>query len=78
MANEPSRVIVVLTGARTSVCVYHREFPEIRAEGASPKEAASHLQNKLSCTLDSALTDWRRQTVESALADVKTFLERQP
>jgi hypothetical protein len=76
METELSRVIVVQT-TKAAVCVYHREFPEIRAEGSSPKEAASNLVNKLACTLDSALTDWRRQTVDNALADVKAFLERE-
>ena len=54
--------------------VHHRDFPEIRAEGPSPKEAASHLVNKLACALDSALTDWRRETIDHAIADVKAFV----
>ena len=29
--------------------------------------------NKLACALDSALTDWRRETVDHAIADVKAF-----
>ena len=42
--------------------------------GRLAKEAASHLVNKLACALDSALTDWRRETLDHAIADVKAFV----
>lgn len=71
---DSSRVIVTISGNPSTSVVHHRDFPEIRAEGASPKEAASHLVNKLACALDSALTDWRRETVDHAIADVKAFV----
>jgi len=75
MATDSSRVIVTVSGTRTAVTVHHRDFPEIRAEGGSPKEAASHLVNKLVCALDSALTDWRRGTIDQAVADVRAFVD---
>jgi hypothetical protein len=71
-----NRVIVTLSGSSATASVHHRDFPEIRAEGGSPKEAASHLVNKLACALDSALTEWRRETVNHAIADVKAFIEQ--
>ena len=57
--------------------MHHRDFPEIRADGGSPKEAASHLANKLALAMDTALTDWRRQTLGQAIADVEAFVEQQ-
>jgi hypothetical protein len=72
-----NRVIVTHSGSSSAASVHHRDFPEIRAEGASPKEAATHLANKLAAALDSALTDWRRDTIGHAIADVKAFVEHQ-
>src|SRR5437773_9255860 len=60
METEPSRVIVTLSATSSAACVHHRDFPEIRAEGSAPKEAAAHLVNQLTRALDTALTDWRR------------------
>ncbi len=76
MDTDLKRVIVTISGTSTAACVHHRDFPEIRAEAGSPEEAAGHLVNKLVCALDSALTDWRRQSVEQAIADVRAFLEQ--
>jgi hypothetical protein len=76
MPTDSSRVIVTVTGSATGVTVHHRDFPEIRAEGGSPKEAASHLVNKLILALDSALTDWRRDTINHAVADVRAFVDQ--
>jgi hypothetical protein len=71
-----NRVIVTQSGSSATAFVHHRDFPEIRAEGSTPKEAATHLVNKLACALDSALTDWRRGTIDRAIADVKAFVEQ--
>jgi hypothetical protein len=75
MDTDLKRVIVTISSSSSSACVHHRDFPEIRAEGGSPEEAAGHLVNKLSCALDSALTDWRRESVDKAIADVRAFME---
>jgi hypothetical protein len=76
MDTDVKRVVVTISGTASAACVHHRDFPEIRAEGSSPEEAAAHLVNKLTSTLDSALTDWRRQSVDQAIADVKAFVEQ--
>ncbi|HKI21299.1 MAG TPA: hypothetical protein VKA15_25620 [Isosphaeraceae bacterium] len=76
MDTDLNRVIVTKSGTSTTAFVHHRDFPEIRAEGGSPREAASHLVNKLARALDSALTDWRRETLDHAAADVKAFVEQ--
>jgi hypothetical protein len=75
MDTDLNPVIVTISGTSTAATVHHRDFPEIRAEGGSPQEAAAHLVNKLACALDSALTDWRRQNVDHAIADVRAFME---
>jgi hypothetical protein len=74
MDTEPNRVIVTISASSSNACVHHRDFPEIRAEGGSPKEAASLLVHQLSRALDSALTDWRRDRVNEAIADVQAFV----
>ncbi len=57
-----------------STQVYHRDLPEIRASGENPASAAEHLANQLSRALDTALTDWRRQNIQNAIADVQAFI----
>ena len=68
-------LVIVATGATAhSTSVHHRDFPEIRAEGEDPNVAATHLVNQLTRALDSALTDWRREGINKAIADVQAFL----
>lgn len=74
MDTDVKRVIITPSSTSAAACVHHRDFPEIRAEAGSPAEAAGLLINKLVCALDSALTDWRRQTLEQAIADVRVFV----
>jgi hypothetical protein len=75
MATDLSRVIVATGATAHTICVHHREFPEIRAEGENPKSAAAHLINQLTRALDSALTEWRRTTIVKAIAEVQAFVE---
>ena len=77
MDTEQNRVIVTSVGNSSTYCVHHHDFPEIRAEGVSPKEAASLLVHQLTRALDSALTDWRRDRVKAAIADVQAFVGRE-
>ena len=67
--------VIVTTGtaAAGGTTVYHRDFAEIRSEGANPEDAANHLANQLTRALDSALTTWRRDAVQHAIDDVKAF-----
>jgi hypothetical protein len=76
MDAQVTQVIVTTSESSSAAVVHHRDFPEIRAEGGSPREAAAHLVNKLACALDSALTDWRRKRVDQAIADVKAYVEQ--
>jgi hypothetical protein len=77
MDTQPSQVIVTQSDSSSTVRVHHRDFPEIRAEGGSPKEAAVLLVNQLTRALDSALIDWRRERVNEAIADVQAFVDGQ-
>ena len=76
MEADLSRVIVTTGATAHATQVHHRDFPEIRAEGETPEVAATNLANQLVRALDSALTPWRRETIEQAIADVKAFAER--
>ena len=74
MSSAESRVVVTSGATAQTTRVYHRDFPEIRADGENPKDAAAHLGNQLSRALDSALTDWRRQSINEAIADIQAFV----
>jgi hypothetical protein len=76
MDTDTNRVVVTISGTSTAASVHHRDFPEIRAEAGSPEEAAFVLVYKLVCALDTALTDWRRQTLDQAIADVRAFVDQ--
>jgi hypothetical protein len=75
MESDKGRVIVSTAGAVGASQVHHHDFPEIRAQGASPADAAAQLVNQLTRALDTALTHWRRETIEQAIADVRAFAE---
>jgi hypothetical protein len=75
MSTTETRVIVTPGATAQATRVHHRDFPEIRADGPTPKAAAEHLANLLVRALDSALTDWRRDTLNRAADDVKAFVQ---
>lgn len=76
MSPSEDRVIVSAGATAGQAAAHHRDFPEIRAEGDDPSSAASQLVNHLTRALDSALTDWRRKSIEEAIADVKAYTGR--
>ena len=76
METDQNRVIVTGGATSHSSRVHHRDFPEIQADGESVKDAAAHLANKLSLAMDTALTDWRRQTLGQAIAEVQAFVKQ--
>ena len=78
METESSRVIVSAGATAEHAQVYHRDFPEIRADGESPHVAARNLANQLTRALDSALTNWRRESIQRAIDDVQAFASREP
>lgn len=78
MVADSSRVVATASPSVTGVQVHHRDFPEIRAQGESPSDAAQQLVNQLTRALDSALTNWRRDTIQQAIADVEAFAQSNP
>jgi hypothetical protein len=76
MTSEETRLIVATGATAHSAVIHHRDFPEIRAEGETPAGAAANLANQLTRALDSALTQWRRDTIAQALADIEAFTTR--
>ena len=76
MEADLNRVIVTTGATANATQVNHRDFPEIRAEGETPKAAATNLSNQLVRALDSALTSWRRETISKAIAEVRAFAAR--
>jgi hypothetical protein len=79
MSAENDRVIVThdVEGG-VGVHVHHRDFPEIRANGADSKEGAIQLSNHLTRALDSALTKWRRDAIEHAIVEVQEYSKTGP
>ncbi len=75
MTTDLSKVVVTTGSTADAAQVYHRDFAEIRAQGETPKVAAEQLVNQLVRALDTALTNWRRDTINQAIADVKAFAE---
>lgn len=74
MSADKDRIIVSIGDAAAGgATVHHRDFPEIRAQGASPGDAAGQLVNQLTRALDSALTTWKRESIQAAIADVESF-----
>jgi hypothetical protein len=57
--------------------IYHRRYPEVRGEGRSLADAASHLADQLSCSLDSAC-GLERKALERAVAEVRAFQSSRP
>jgi len=75
MSDTEARVIVSTGATPGQATAYHRDFPEIRAEGESPKAAAEQLVNHLTRALDSALIEWRRESLQNALNDVQEYIK---
>ncbi len=75
MDRDASRLFVSTGFTAGTSQVHHRDFPEVRATGSDPKDAAQHLSHQLAKALDSALTTWRREAIQNAMADVQAFLE---
>ncbi len=74
---DSSRVIVTEGVTAGNMQLHHQDFPEIRAHGESLADAAGQLANQLTRALDSALTEWRRETIQQAVADVDAYQKAQ-
>jgi hypothetical protein len=77
MSTDADPVIVTEGATHDAAQVHHRDFPEIRADGENPIVAAGHLVDHLTRALDSALTTWRRETIQKAIAEVRAFADKE-
>lgn len=75
MDDDAQRLIVEEGSTAGTVQVHHQDFPEIRAHGETPAAAAAHLANQLARALDTALTTWRRETIQKAIHEVESFAQ---
>jgi hypothetical protein len=79
MQANPSHIVVTTEEdpilAVRAASVYHRHFPEIRGEGHSRAAAIARLAEHLCRTLDNVPSDWRRERLLEAIADVRAFAE---
>ncbi len=82
MTSDPNRVIVTTEDYPCrldhALSVHHRDFPEVRAEGDSPENAATRLAELLSRALDSVPSDCRRVILQDAISDVRAFAKGSP
>lgn len=75
MKDPESRRVIVSRGVTTGGAeAHHQDFPEIRAHGETPADAARHLTHQLTRALDSALTHWRRESIQNAIVDVEAYV----
>jgi hypothetical protein len=75
MVADPSRV-VVSTDQTTQFQVNHHDFPELRAEGESPRIAAINLIHELESQTDCTGDALHRDPLQNALADVQAFIDQ--
>jgi hypothetical protein len=77
MTTNPGQIVVTVDhhggSLAHNLAAYHRELPELRGEGNSAGDAVLRLAELLDRTLDYAPSDWRRQIVVQAIADVRAF-----
>ncbi|ADV60764.1 hypothetical protein Isop_0167 [Isosphaera pallida ATCC 43644] len=76
MSPDLTKVTVQKPPGSPASVAQHRDFPQIRGEGADPREAVVVLESQLVRTLDTALTTYRRAEIEQALADVRAFMAK--
>ena len=80
MNHHPGNSIVIADGYWRHIRhtrIYHRRYPELRGEGRTLAEAASHLVNQLTCGLD-FVCGREREAVERAIADVRSLRTSRP
>jgi hypothetical protein len=58
--------------------VHHRQFPEVWGEGRTMAEGTLHLIHRLELFLEGAGSNYRRDAIRQALADVHAFQTRIP
>ena len=81
MSADPRRVIVTESCCQAcdvhTVLVHHQGFPEMQIEGMSAEQAADHLVDRLTASLDSVCDLSHREAVRVAIDDTQAFLDRE-
>src|SRR3954452_24921603 len=80
MIHNPDDSIVITVGNWMHIRhtrIHHRRYPELRGEGRTLADAASHLVNQLNCGLD-FVHGSEREAVERAVAEVRAFQSSRP
>jgi hypothetical protein len=76
MTADPDKIIVTTGATADAVRVHHHDIPELHADGESPAIAAENLANALTREVDSVSDEHHREALQQALADVRSFVER--
>ena len=80
MVSNPSQVIVVPDETRIASHSWYVCAPQRLSRGSCrgrlARAAAMRLAELLALSLDNAPSDWRRQSLEQAIEDVRAFAER--
>jgi len=80
MTHDPGTPIIITDGFWMHIrhtLIYHRHYPEVRGEGRSLADAASHLMNQLTRCIDHA-PGREREAAERAVADVRALHPSRP
>jgi hypothetical protein len=77
MATDSARVLVE-TDEIPQYHAHHRDFPDLRADGESPRAAATNLALDLEREIEVAADDLHREPLQHALTDVQAFVGQAP
>jgi len=77
-AVDPGRVIVTPGSTADAFLAHHRDIPELRADGATPGEAAANLAQDLAREIEGVADHYRRGLFGRALDDVRAFASQCP
>jgi len=61
-----------------AICVRHSHLPELYGEGETTQEAAEDLLRHLLFELGCVVTNWQREILERAIAEIRDFLNGLP
>lgn len=75
---DPGRVVVTPGAMVLAFQAYHRDIPELHADGATAREAAANLAQDLAREIEGVADHYRRGLFGRVLDDVRAFVERSP
>jgi hemoglobin len=81
MNADSKRLIVLASSCQAcdvhTIRVHHQNFPELQLEGMTAAQAADHLANRLTTSLDSISDPTQSAAVRAAVADIRAFIDRE-